>query len=333
MNRRAVYGLMLGMAGAAVACSVAVHETSASHDDGDVQGLNGGADLTDAGDAGPRRVCPTTRLGDGGWQKVDGIDTSDYEFADWDAIKANNPNIQFTFLRVSASLVRVDQRFHADWPEAKRVGLLRGAYQYLSPRFNANAQADLFLQRLHDEGGLLSTDLPPVIDVETTNDLPNDVAMCKIKLWLAKVENATLRVPMVYASWNWSALFTPDAVRYPLWVPNYVATPSQTCPRMPDEWPTWTIWQWGGDTVPGIYSNGDRDGGGSKAMDGGVAVLAESDMNYFNGTRADLDALITNSVSAGNVPTPTLPSNPTHVHSPVADGVVDCSDGCCTLDP
>lgn len=319
---------------AGVACSVAVHESAASHDDGDVQGLNGGNDLVDAGDAGPRRVCPTTRLPDGGWLKVDGIDTSDYEFADWDAIKAGNPEIQFAFMRVSASLVRVDQRFHADWPAVKRVGLLRGAYQFLSPRFSAVAQADLFLQRLADEGGLLPTDLPPVLDVETTNDLPNDAVACKIKVWLAKVENTLKRVPMIYAAWNWSALFTPDAVRYPLWVPNYVGTPSQTCPRMPDEWPMWTIWQYGeNDDVAGLYANGDRDGGGAKALDAGVAVMAGSDMNYFNGTRADLDALVTNSVSTGNVPDPPRPVNPPHVPRPDGGDPVDCSDGCCISDP
>jgi lysozyme len=326
-SRLIFLALALG-AGAFAACSSASSEQTVQDRAYDEQDVS-----PDGGDAGPpRRQCPSASKPDGGgWVEVDGIDTSDYEFVDWDEVVAQQPNIGYAFLRVAASVLRVDSRFHADWPEAKRVGLVRGVYQFLSPRFSANAQADLFLQRLHDEGGLEATDLPPVLDVETTNNLPTDVVTCKIKVWLNKVETALGRVPMIYSSQPFTAEFGPEMKRYPLWVANYVATPSVTCPRMPDAWDKWAIWQYSEDsTVKGVYSNADRDGGGSKATDdAGAPVLAGSDMNYLDGTRADLDALVANSFSTGSVPGAPLPANPTPVPTPDGGTAPDCTDGCC----
>lgn len=328
--RFALAALALASA-AVVACSVASEQDGASQSSDDTVPADAG---TSDADAGPRRACPSAQDADGGWVVVEGIDTSDYEFADWDAIHDQQPNLQFSFLRVSSSLVRQDTRFHADWSEVERVGMLRGAYQYFSPRQNATAQADLFIQSLNAEGGLLATDLPPVLDVETTNDLPDAVVSCKLDLWLAKVERELGRVPIIYTSASFSSLFSPDMTRYPLWVANYVQTPSVTCPRMPDPWPAWQMWQHSeSGNVNGLYANGDRDGGGAIGQDdAGAPVLAGSDMNYFNGTRADLDALIANSVSTDLPDDPPAPTHPAHVSTPDGGTSPDCTDGCCILD-
>lgn len=319
--------------GAAVACGVATQEDGVEQSSNETLANNNGGDAgTDA--AVVRRTCPSTQLSDGSWNVVEGIDTSDYEYADWDAITAQQPMLEFAFMRVSSSLVRVDTRFHTDWSEAQRVGLLRGAYQYFSPRQSATAQADLFLQRIASEGGLVASDLPPVIDVEAKNDLPDAVVSCKVGVWLAKVERELGRLPMIYTTAGFSSLFGPEMSRYPLWVANFVATPSVTCPRMPDAWPTWQFWQHSeSGNVTGLYDNGDRDGGGAIGLDdAGAPSPAGSDLNYFNGTRTDLDALIANSVGT-NPADPPPPSDPPHVST--ADGGVgpDCSDGCCVLDP
>jgi hypothetical protein len=176
-----------------------------------------------------------------------------------------------------------------------------------------------------------------VLDFETTNGMPADAVVCRVKLWLARVERATRRLPIVYSSSEQNAYLGPEMARYPLWVANYVATPSQTCPRTPDAWPQWTMWQYGGASLGGIWSNGYRDddaGGGIAHQDGGDGgpIAAEADVNYFDGTYERLRALVGSTTSDGTIPDPPLPAHPPHVVAgPDISGPLDCDDGCCVL--
>jgi lysozyme len=299
------------------------------------------ASAVDAG--GPRRVCPSARDKDGSWVVVDGIDVSDYQFTNWDEVAAKSPNVKFGIVRISAGLVRVDSRFTYDWAGMKRAGLIRGVYQYFKPSQSAIAQADLYLERLNEEGGLEPNDLPPVLDFETTNDMPPETVSCRIKLWLARVERATKRLPLIYSSNQQKEFLTKEFARYPLWVPNYVKTPSKTCPVTPDTWDMWTFWQHSDKGfVSGVYDNGDRNGpdGGSMATwngDGGDGgpKYSGSDVNYFDGTLADLQRFIGKGVSTTPVVDPPLPVNPPHVPgaSQDAGAPIDCADGCCVAGP
>lgn len=289
--------------------------------------------------AEPRRVCPSNRNPDGSWVVVDGIDISDYKYTDWDEVVRRNPNQKYAFARVSAGLVRLDSRFFIDWPAMKRVGLIRGAYQYFKPSQSAVAQADLFLRRMQEEGGLEPEDFPPVFDLETTNDMPIPTVLCRARIWLARVERATKRLPLIYTSAQHNAILPAELRRYPLWVANYVATPSRTCPRMPDAWPKWDLWQWSESaTVSGVYTNANRDddAGGSIAMldGGGGPAPSGVDVNYYDGTLADLKRFIASTTSTGDVPDPPPLANPPVVHGagPVGSPI-DCDDGCCRAAP
>lgn len=274
----------------------------------------------------PRRLCPSNRREDGSWLVVEGIDVSDWEYTDWDVVVRRNPNTKFSFGRVSAGASRLDYRFVFDWPGMKRVGLIRGAYQYLRPSQSAIVQADLFLRRLNEEGGLEAEDFPPVLDFETTDDMPTATVLCRARLWLARVERATKRLPIVYASAQYNDMIQTDFRRYPLWVANYVETPSRTCPNTPGAWDQWRLWQWSeSGSVEGIYENADHDdeGGGSIRMENGAPALAGSDMNYYDGTLDDLRRFIASTVGSATFPDPTPPAD-----LPEVDG--DCSDGCCS---
>jgi lysozyme len=296
-------------------------------------------ELADASDAADRRVCPSARYPDGGWIKVDGFDVSDYDYVDWDATAAANPNMKFAFSRVSAGLLRMDTRFAFDWPQMKRVGFIRGAYQYFKPSQSAIAQAELFLQKLRDNGGLDPTDLPPVLDFETTNGMPADTIVCRVKLWLARVERETGRLPIIYSSSEQNAYLGREMSRYPLWVPNYVGTPSVTCPRTPTAWDQWTMWQYGGASLPGIWSNGSRDddaGGSIAHQDGGDGgpIASSADVNYFDGTLERLVAFVASTTSDAAPPDPPPPANPPHVLPDAGiAGPLDCDDGCCVEAP
>lgn len=323
------------------ACVLGINQGESAKEE--VVGVGESAATTpvDAGpDAPPRRVCPSESLpNDGGWVTTDGFDVSDYQFTDWDKVKADNPSKKFAFVRVSAGLVRIDKRFKIDWPSAKRVGFIRGAYQYFKPSQSAIAQANLFLDKMAESGGLEDTDIPPVLDVEATNDMPTETIVCRIKTWLARVERATKRVPLIYTSHVHGYLFGPEMERHALWVANYVGTPSITCPRTPYAWDKWTIWQHSDrGPISGVYDNGDRNSedGGTIAMDGGVPVSTGYDVNFFNGTFDALKTFIASTKSAGTVQDPPPLANPPVVPgaASVAGGPVDCADdGCCVPGP
>jgi GH25 family lysozyme M1 (1,4-beta-N-acetylmuramidase) len=169
--------------------------------------------------------------------------------------------------------------------------------------------------------------------------MPDAAVVCRINLWLTRVERALGRIPMIYTSAAWGSYFSREMSRYPLWVANYVGTPSVTCPRTPDAWDHWRFWQHAEDgSVRGLYANGDRDGGGAPALDDsdggdGGPIAAGSDMNYFDGTMTDLTAFIAGTVSPGTVVDPPPLSDPPHVPTPDGGSPVDCSDGCCVADP
>jgi GH25 family lysozyme M1 (1,4-beta-N-acetylmuramidase) len=291
----------------------------------------------ESGVAPPRTVCPSARAPDGGWVTVDGLDVSDYKVTNWEEVVARNPSMKFGFARVSAGLIRVDTRFSFDWTGMKRVGLARGAYQYFKPNQNAVDQAQLFLRRLEEEGGLEAGDLPPVLDLETTNGMPDATVTCRAKIWLAHVERATGRIPMIYASSEHNALLPPELRRFPLWVPNYVATPSRTCPRTPTTWDKWTMWQYTDAlALRGVYANAARDddaGGVIELQDGGDGgpVVTPVDLNFFDGTLADLNRFIASTVSTTSVSDPSPLVDPPHVAA--SDAAADCSDGCCVGGP
>jgi GH25 family lysozyme M1 (1,4-beta-N-acetylmuramidase) len=323
-RRRLVSAALIGAGGVfAVACSMREETSTAS------------PEIELAADAAWPRLCPSSQHPDGSWVTVDGIDVSDWQYTVWDEVTRARPNIRFAIARVSSGTVRIDTRFGRDWAAMKRLGLVRGAYQYLTPRFSAEVQADLFVRRLNEEGGLLADDLPPVLDMEETNGMPDATVKCRVDIWLTRVERALKRLPMVYTSYLWSSYFNETHRRYPLWVTNFVGTPSITCPRMPTPWNTWRLWQHSATgKVPGVYTNTrEGDGGSIRLVDGGDAGhIFSTDLNFFDGTMEGLRAFIATTSSTGDIEQAPPLAHPPHV-SPSIGVEFDCNDGCCIRDP
>jgi len=93
---------------------------------------------------------------------VEGIDVSKWQGEiDWDAVAG--AGIRFAIIRTTHGLGTLDEWYDFNWSEARRVGVLRGTYQYFAPASDPVAQADLLLDRM---GPLEEGDLPPVLDVE-----------------------------------------------------------------------------------------------------------------------------------------------------------------------
>jgi lysozyme len=204
---------------------------------------------------------------------VAGIDTSSWQGAiDWRAVA--QAGRAFAIARVSDGLDYPDAQFAHDWPAIAAAGLVRGAYQFFRPSQDPIAQAELFLAALARSGGLGAADLPPIIDLETSDGETNEVVVARAHAWLDAIELRTGKRPMVYTAAFMSSILGSSFAAYPLWVANY----GVDCPRLPSGWSAWRLWQ-----------NGDA--GRVAGVSGGV------DVDLFDGTLDELRAF----TAAGNV--------------------------------
>ena len=205
-------------------------------------------------------VCPAG-------ETIEGIDVSVYQDTiDWDTVAG--AGIEFAIMRASVA-DNEDTRFDFNWPEARRVGIIRGAYHYFYPDVDAALQAETFLAAV---GTLEPDDLPPTLDVEEQDGVPPpDTYAALVREWLDLVEAGTGRVPMIYTgAYHWETYVqAADMADHPLWAAHW----GVTCPLVPDPWTGWVFHQYEvGDygAVPGITTRIDRD-----VFNGDMAALLD----------------------------------------------------------
>jgi GH25 family lysozyme M1 (1,4-beta-N-acetylmuramidase) len=208
-----------------------------------------------------------------------GIDVSHYKNQiDWGRVAESG--LKYAIIKATEGDDWVDSRFDYNWSQARKVGLLRGAYHFFRPVKDPLAQAHHFLRMVGDI--LHETDLPPVLDVEVyPSFIKNEYKKFssrdrqqRIRVWLQTIEAATGRTPMIYTnyySWRDYLGNSESFSRYPLWIAAYKVEQ----PKIPgNNWGGrgWTFWQYTEKgVVPGIRNE-----------------AACVDMNYFRGTDEDL---------------------------------------------
>ncbi len=213
-----------------------------------------------------------------GGPTLDGIDVSKWQGTiNWDQVAG--AGISFAFIRVSDGVNTYDDKFQYNWSEAARVGIIRGVYQFFRPSQDPVAQADLLINEI---GGAMSPgDLPPVVDVETNSGLSKTAVAAAMQAWINRIETVLGVSPIIYTSPGlWSSYVNSSAYSsYTLWVAHYYVT----CPRMPTGWTSWDFHQYtDSGTVAGINTT-------------------SVDMNKFNGTLTELQALTYGTTQTGPV--------------------------------
>ena len=220
------------------------------------EAAHAGATLRSTEQAATRRCGPLDASGNP--LRVRGIDVSYYQGTiDWPAVAATD--IRFAVVRLSDGVGTRDSQFVRNWQESSRAGLIRGFYQYFRASAGGAAQAQLAVERLAEAGGFQSSDLPPVLDIETLDGRTAAQVAAEATIWVAAMREATGKEPIIYTgAYFWDDNGLPDSLNtQPLWTANYTTNP---CPWTSDSWGNWTLWQYSDTgTVSGIAGPVDLD--------------------------------------------------------------------------
>lgn len=230
--------------------------------------------------------------------KTLGLDVSTYQGnVDWMKV---DEDFKFVFVRTGDGKSE-DAKFVKNWQGAAQRGLYRGVYHYLRADRDGMTQATHVATLIRKAGGLLVTDLPPVIDIEegasknleggvfegTGTELPIELVVAECLEFLDALEVELGVRPIVYTGqafhW-WLSQSRPQLAekfaKYPLWIASYTTSDA---PYMPVDkagkafpWAIWTFWQY--------TSKGASNG-----------IVGDIDMNYFRGDVEELKRFIRDS--------------------------------------
>lgn len=200
--------------------------------------------------------------------EIHGIDVSKYqEVINWEEVKAmevKGVKIGFAFMKATEGRFLVDSRFQYNWQKAGDQNIPRGAYHFFIPGKNPKKQAKNFTGIVN----LTSGDLPPVLDVEISRNLPVTKIREEVKIWLDIVEKHYEVRPIIYTNISfYEKYFAGVFDDYPLWIAHYLE------PVQPRTENKWLFWQ---------HSETGRVNG----------IKTFVDFNVFRGDSTDFKALL-----------------------------------------
>lgn len=199
-----------------------------------------------------------------------GIDISSYQGDEADFLNRKKDTLSFVICRATLGITFNDPDFPNNWKMIQQEGFVRGAYHFYECDDDPAKQAQHYLGVI---GTLAANDLPPILDFEQAG-LAGVTDKQKIQsdllTFLAAVETATGRTPLIYVSPDFSNeyLTDPSFAKYPLYVADY---DGMSKPSMPSMWKAsqWTFWQ-KTDTVHVDGNQNDFD-----VFNGNIAALKE----------------------------------------------------------
>jgi lysozyme len=234
----------------------------------------------------PNDVDFDTALNEPRKDSLFGVDISHYTNSAFPIEQLRTRKIRFLYMKATQGTGSLDSKFAGFWSRAGKLPkgseVHRGAYHFLSsgdPRVPAEdwgrAQAATFIKVIKANGGLLPTDMPPVVDLEwdkASKDGPDRwqgrkpaeiIAMTKA--YLTAVETGLHRTPMIYTARSWwrerigsetefAALST-----YPLWLADYSKTSRASEVPTTINGVRWALWQYTEAATMAIGFNGAFD--------------------------------------------------------------------------
>ncbi len=199
-----------------------------------------------------------------------GIDVSRWQRkVDWTRVrkmKVGDVRVAFAFIKATEGSWIEDPEFDANWENARKNGIIRGAYHFFLPHVSAKDQALKFTKTVK----LRSGDLPPVVDVEDTHGMTRGQIQLYTKEFLTLLEKYYKVRPILYTNKDFYKKYFVDEDEfkgYRFWIAHYHVADL----NMPGE-EDWHFWQ-----------HSDR---------GNVTGITERvDFNVFNGDSVALRKL------------------------------------------
>jgi len=203
-------------------------------------------------------------------------------------LKAKAAGAKFVFIKVSER-GGMDEDFFYNWKSAKEAGMLRGGYHFLRWDISGLLQARIFCDLLKDDPG----ELPPVCDFEAPIKDGKYPSNAMLAQFLETVETVLQDKPMIYTSpgfWNsygknkTTGRFDASWSYYPLWIAHYTTA---STPIIPEPWKSHALSTAAGAQKPWLFWQHSASGDGLKFG----AESRSIDLNWFNGSQAELDQL------------------------------------------
>jgi len=199
---------------------------------------------------------------------IHGIDVSRYQSSvNWGMVKemkSREVKLGFAFIKATEGRNLSDKQFTRNWRKSRQSGVVRGAYHFFRARTDAAAQARLFIKNVT----LLPGDLPPVLDVESLDNMTAAEMQDGVALWLHLVEQHYKVKPIIYSNAVfYNNYLHPRFADYSLWVAHYKERKRPRTSRK------WTFWQ---------HSESGRVNG----------INHHVDFNVFNGDSTAFRALL-----------------------------------------
>ena len=219
-----------------------------------------------------------------------GVDISHYTPTEFPIEQLPAKKIKFVYMKATQGTKSLDGKFAGFWERSKPIKVHRGAYHFLSSTDSlvsqdkwddkeaaqwGRAQAATFVKVVKANGGLLSTDMPPVVDLEWDKaskngtdrwkDRPPSQIIAMVSAFLSEVKGQLNRTPMIYTAQAWwqermvsdkqfEALKT-----YPLWLADYSKkSRASEMPRTINK-NSWVLWQFTDASKMAMGFNGAFD--------------------------------------------------------------------------
>ncbi len=188
-----------------------------------------------------------------------GVDVSHYQGRiEWKKVAA--ADTKFAFVKATEGTTYIDPLYAANIEGLKEVAIPYGSYHFFHPSEDAAKQANHFLENTGEHHSL-----PPVLDIETTDSVTNEIIISGARTWLRIVKTKTGCTPILYTSTAfWNKYLNEKFAGYPLWIADYSDKLT-----LPDDVENWLFWQ--------------------KTPDARVSGISISvDQNHFSGTEKEL---------------------------------------------
>ncbi|MEU6671132.1 lysozyme [Streptomyces sp. NPDC046727] len=178
--------------------------------------------------------------------------SSHQESVDWSASRANGA--RFVYVKATESTDYRSPYFAGQYADARKAGLIRGAYHFARPDRSSGARQAAHLVR---HGGGWQADgwtLPPALDIEdnpysekqTCYGLSKDRLVSWIRSFSDEIKRETGRRPVIYTTTQWWEQCTGNSRAFssshPLWIAHHGTARPGT---LPGGWRYWTFWQYG----------------------------------------------------------------------------------------